>query len=890
MRNSLLLIPPQITFLAIPIAHMIRFFITITVFAISLGSTANSAEPLASITPDQEKFFEAKIRPVLIASCFECHGPNKQQAGLRLDHREFMIQGGESGSVLEPGNLEESRLWAVLQHDPLDTQMPPDSKLAENKLADFRAWIEMGAPWPAEERPSLSDGEHAIDWKSHWAFQPIARPVPPTTQNGNWAETAIDLFILQQLEAESISPSPEADRETLIRRLKYDLLGLPPSYEETLEFKNDRSPEAYSRLVERYLNSPHFGERWARYWMDVARYADTKGYVFQEDRNYPEAWRYRDWLVQAFNNDMPYDRFIALQLAADQASQEPNDLHAMGYLTLGRRFLNNQHDIIDDRIDVVSRGLMGLTVTCARCHDHKYDPIPTADYYSLYGVFASCEEPKDGPSPLRMVDKEKLVQPVVFVRGSPRNRGESVPRQFLSVVAGEDRKPFEKGSGRLEMAHAIASRENPLTARVWANRVWGHLIGNPLVRTPSDFGVRSDPPTHPELLDWLAGALIDSGWSTKQLIREIILSRTYRQSSRQRPELTESDPDNALVSHMNRRRTDFEALRDSMLMVAGRLDSTIGGTSADITTQPFVTRRTVYAFIDRQNLPGVFRTFDFAGPDTHVPQRYETNVPQQALFLMNSPFVMEQAEHLAQNLPEGTPNDRIRQLYKTVLQREPSEQELPIAGQFLQISPAPQSDSTNTPWQYGYGELDPEAGVLQSFTQFPSFTGTSWQGGDKLPDEKIGWAMLHKDGGHVGNDLQHAVVRRWKVPQDGRLSIRGTLKHPNAEGDGVRGRILLSGTLQMDVWQAHNNQTETRVREFDVKAGQTIDFVTDLKGSYSHDSFEWKVRLSLNQPDAEERLRFSSENEFAGPPPQPLDPWAQLAQILLLSNEFQFID
>lgn len=890
MRSPLLLILPRITFPPIPILPMVRLCHLIAVFALLFGSISKAEQPQPAITPAQEKFFETRIRPVLAESCFECHGPKKQQAGLRLDHRTFMIAGGESGSVLTPGQADESRLWAVLQHDPLDTQMPPKAKLPDDRLADLRRWIEMGAPWPAEDRPELIGNLHATDWKNHWSFQPIARPQPPATQNQDWPESAIDRFVLERLEAESIAPSGEADRATLIRRVKYDLLGLPPTHEETQTFVNDPSPEAYARLVEGYLNSPHLGERWARYWMDVARYADTKGYVFQEDRNYPDAWKYRDWLIKAFYNDMPFDRFIVLQLAADQASEDPNDLHAMGYLTLGRRFLNNPHDIIDDRIDVVSRGLMGLTVTCARCHDHKYDPIPTADYYSLYGVFASCEEPKNDPSPLRMVDKEKVVQPVVFRRGSPSDRGKQVPRQFLQVVAGEDRKPFEKGSGRLEMSQAIASADNPLTARVWANRVWGHLIGNPLVRTPSDFGVRSDPPTHPELLDWLAGSLIDSGWSTKELIREIVLSKTYRQRSQSRPEIMERDPDNELLSHMNRRRTDFETLRDSMLAVSGRLDTTLGGQPQDITSQPFPTRRTVYAFIDRQNLPGVFRTFDFAGPDTHAPERYETNVPQQALFLMNSPFVMQQAQHLTDNLPETDRETRIRELYKRVLQRAPLENELQIASQFLDTSPHPVHESTENRWQYGYGELDPEQGVLKSFTRFPHFTGSAWQGGDKLPDEKLGWATLNKDGGHVGNDLQHAVVRRWIVPHDGRFSLRGTLKHQTAEGDGVRGRILLSGVLQMDVWEAHNSETETRVPEFEVKAGQSIDFVTDLKGSVSHDSFNWPVRISLVSADGGERLRISSEKEFAGPAPQPLDPWSQLAQVLLLSNEFQFID
>jgi hypothetical protein len=327
-----------------------------------------------------------------------------------------------------------------------------------------------------------------------------------------------------------------------------------------------------------------------------------------------------------------------------------------------------------------------------------------------------------------------------------------------------------------------------------------------------------------------------------------------------------------------------------MLAVTGRLDSAVGGKPEDITAQPFPTRRTIYAFIDRQNLPGVFRTFDFASPDTHAPRRFETNVPQQALFLMNSPFVMEQADHLAQLLPNAAPETRIRQLYRTVLQREPLEGELQVAKQFLETAPEPTAVTPATSWQYGYGEIDPEEGVLKSFTPLPHFTGSAWQGGSKLPDPKLGWATLNQTGGHVGNDLQHAVVRRWKVPHDGRLRIRGTLKHPNSEGDGVRGRVLLSGVLQLGVWDAYNNEAETRVSEFDVKAGQTIDFVTDLKGSLSHDSFHWPVRLTLEPSDGAGQFRASSAREFSGPAPRPLGPWSQLAQVLLLSNEFQFID
>jgi hypothetical protein len=624
--------------------------------------------------------------------------------------------------------------------------------------------------------------------------------------------------------------------------------------------------------------------------MDLARYSDTKGYVFQEDRNYPFAYTYRDWLIRSFNQDLPYDQFIKYQLAADRIVKDDKaNLAAMGFLTVGRRFLNNQQDIIDDRIDVTFRTFQGLTVTCARCHDHKYDPIPIKDYYSLYGVFASSQEPRDLPmieepkntpevqafeaelkkredvvrtateklkgeylakmrtataiadylSAAReakgterfqlasLADQRKLnaamignwktfldgkaqidpvfaayralaaipedefaaksteaiakvkdghpriaealkkaklatfndvckaygevlaspgddkalaavfgalgpfdwneqtfervvnrkerddlraqkrkvdefrakspvaparamvmtegrpTQPVVFLRGNPNNRGPQVPRQFPELLAGPDRKPFADGSGRFEMAKMIADVKNPLTARVMVNRVWGHLFGQALVRTPSDFGVRSDPPTHPQLLDWLASRFVESGWSVKELHRLIVTSATYQQSSATPENLAKLDPENRLLARMSHKRITFEGLRDGLLDVGGKLDRTVGGRSVDIFKTPFATRRAVYGFIDRQNLPGTFRSFDFALPDTHAPQRFTTTVPQQALFLMNSPFVIEQAKAVLARTPEGDPAKRIAELYRIVYARKPTADETTSAVEFV---------------------------------------------------------------------------------------------------------------------------------------------------------------------------------------------------------------
>lgn len=718
-------------------------------------------------------FFEKKVRPVLVEHCISCHGPKKQQAGLRLDLREAAFKGSDAGPVLVPGQPEKSLLVQALQHKG-DLKMPPKGKLPANVIDDLTTWVKLGAPWPADRVVDKSD---VPDPKKHWAFQPVRKPSPPAVQTQGWARTPIDHFILAKLESKGLRPNPTADRRTLIRRLKFDLLGLPPTMDEVLAFEKDTAADAYERLVDRYLAAPHFGERWARHWLDVARYADTKGYVFQEERRYPYAYAYRDHVIKAFNDDLPYDQFVVQQLAGDRLvakGEAPASVQAaMGFLTLGRRFLNNVHDIIDDRIDVVGRGLLGLTVGCARCHDHKYDPISIKDYYSLYGVFASSVEPKDLPligepertpeyiafekklnelkaavekykeehkkelaegnrkfrDGLRALEKKvdafqassphappramilqdlpRPFEPRVFLRGNPTNPGPPVPRQFLEVLAGAKRAPFKEGSGRLELARAIAAKENPLTARVLVNRLWLHLFGQGLVTSPSDFGVRSDPPSHPELLDYLAARFMEDGWSIKKTIRAIVLSQVYRQTSADNPAAAKLDPENRLLARAPRRRLDFEALRDALLFVSGKLDAKMYGPPVDLAAMPFTGRRTIYGFIDRQNLPGMFRTFDFANPDTTNPQRYLTTVPQQALFLLNSPFVLEQARALLRRAEMAEAKDahaKIELLHRAVYARSPDADEVRLAAEFLRrteaFAPPPGALGTPlSPWE-----------------------------------------------------------------------------------------------------------------------------------------------------------------------------------------------
>jgi hypothetical protein len=773
--------------------------------------------------------------------------------------------------------------------------MPPDEKLPDAVVADFVRWIEMGAPDPREDTAARSETTSDPNaGNEHWAFVRPERRSPPSVKNAAWSRADMDRFVLARLEQAGLEPAPDACPHTLVRRVYMDLIGLPPTADEAEGFQTDPSDEAFVQMIDGLLASKHFGERWGRHWLDVARYADTKGYVFNEDRNYPKAYTYRDWVIQAFNDDMPYDEFLLAQIAGDQiAPDEPQTLAAMGFLTLGRRFLNNKHDIIDDRIDVVCRGTMALTVTCARCHDHKYDPIPTADYYSLYGVFASSHEPKDDPSPLRLVDAETPSEPVVFIRGNSGSRGQPVPRQFLRVLAGDARRPFQQGSGRLELAQAISSPKNPLTARVLVNRVWVHLFGRGLVRTPSDFGTRSDPPSHPDLLDYLAASFIEDGWSIKRLIRRIVLSRTYRQASSGDPAGEQLDPENRLLWRMNRRRVDLEAMRDSVLAVSGQLDKTVGGPSVRLTTQPFATRRTVYGFIDRQNLPGMFRTFDFASPDTHAPGRFTTTVPQQALFLMNSPFVQEQAEHLVARPDVAGVEDqaqRVRQLYRIVHARDPSPEETALGLEFIgDIQSAGNVSVVLSEWQYGYGQFDKTTQQVTEFKRLPHWTGSAWQGGAELPDPKIGWVILHADGGHPGNDQKHAAVRRWTAPGDGTVAIAGTLKHPSDKGDGVRARVVSSRSGVVGHWEVHHGEVATHVETLNVQSSDTIDFLTDCRDGPSFDGFGWIVTVRM-EPSGKPMTQSNSASDFHGPHPKQLGAWAQYAQVLLLSNEFSYVD
>ena len=829
--------------------------------------------------------FENKIRPVLVESCYGCHS---QEAGtmegeLALDNRASLLRGSRSGPVIVPGDPAASLLIRAIEyHDPA-LQMPPDGRLPDDTVAAFRQWIELGAPDPRDgEAPDVETVATRAD--QHWAFQKPVKPNVPEDASG-WSRTDIDRLVVSKLSEAELAPSTEADRRTLIKRLYFDLAGLAPSIDEIEAFVNDDDPQAYEKLVERLLASKQFGERWARHWLDVARFADTKGYVFTEGRDFPHAYKYRDWVIDAFNADMPIDRIMKLQLAADRMQESPTDeehLAAHGFMTLGRRFINNQDDIAADRIDVIFRGMMGLTVACARCHDHKYDPISDEDYYAAYGVLQSSREQQDDKHPLRLVDKDQPENVGVFIRGASHNRGPVVERGFPAMFAGFAPE-VEAGSGRLEMAEAIVHPDNPLTARVFVNRVWGQLFGEHLVDTPSDFGLRCDPPRQQAVLDYLAADFMQRGWSLRRLVRELVGSSTYRQSSMPNAELLAADPENQLWGRANRRRLDFESVRDRLLAAAGQLDTHVGGESENITAGDGGRRRTLYAHIDRQNLPNLFRTFDFASPDAHSPERPQTLVPQQALFLMNGKLTERVAVAITDELDTADVQAGIKQLYRRILAREPSDAELGLAESFL-ARHEPQQLPPDV-WSFGFGQV---ASGQVRFESLPHFTENRWQPKPSFPDDAFGYVSVTPGGGHPGRSTEVSSIRRWTAPRSGTLIVDGELVRPEHRGDGIDGAVVSSHRGIVAEWTVQQGTAPTAIRIDEVVAGEHIDFVVSCRENDAFDSYSWQVTLTLENPG--DRQTWHTERDFHGPPSKPLDLWAQYAQVLLMSNEFLYVD
>ncbi len=827
-----------------------------------------------------DEFFETKIRPVLAKNCYACHATTRM-GGLDVSSREGLLKGGEIGPAIVPGRPEDSLLLQSVTHSHERLKMPLGlPRLTDEQISNLADWIKAGAEWPrtAASIPKKTNFTITAEQRGFWSFQPVRKPKIPAVRHAAWARTDIDRLLLQPIEAKGVTLAPPALKRTLLRRAYFDLTGLPPSAEQIEAFERDASPDAFAKVVNQLLDSPRYGERWARYWLDVARYSDDR-LESEVDAPYENSFRYRDWVIRAFNEDMPYDRFVKAQIAGDLMGETEK-----GKYSAGLGFYALRPDTQEDRVDVTGRAFLGLTTGCAQCHNHKFDPIPTTDYYALLGVFAStknselplaaddvvkdykarakavedkkaeirdflyaqaremgallasqtaryvtavrtgegvekldagtlarwksylarerfdhpylkdwgrdqfdatkfqervlavlkerkavdeentfrrAEAKKKGPKaaveltalkaesfylwrdlffndfygnvfkqeddgllyygPNRgyyesdgtierflsgvwkehlnrlreelaalksnlpaqypflhtIADSDKLKTERVRLGGVEDNQGEEVPRRFLTILApGLDPQPFTKGAGRLELAEAIADRNNPLTARVMVNRIWTHHFGTGLVRTPSDFGFMGDRPSNAELLDYLAARLVESGWSIKSLHREIMLSSAYRLSSARVAANADLDPDNRLYWRANVRRLDVESLRDSLLAVSNELDLETGGRAQRL-TELSNKRRSVYGFVSRRHLDSTLALFDFPNANQTSEKRTVTITPPQQLFFMNGPFVMDRARALAGQA--GT----VEVLYRRIFGRAPQPAESQLGAQYL---------------------------------------------------------------------------------------------------------------------------------------------------------------------------------------------------------------
>jgi hypothetical protein len=763
---------------------------------------------------DEAAYFETQVRPLLAQRCFACHSrrSNMVEGDLLLDSAEGWLRGGARGRAIDPTDVRQSLVSKAIRYNDPDLQMPPAEKLSDREIAVLERWMEKGAPFPIEARGHDDlDPSDPVAGKRHWAYQPLRRRTLPRVGDSEWTKSFVDYWIFSALEREGLRPVLPAKPIDLLRRVTFGLVGLPPSPEQQASYLADPTDAAFERLVDHLLSSPEFGRRWGRHWLDLARYADSNG--LDENFLFREAWRYRNWVIDAVNADMPLDQFLLEQIAGDllpYSSLEERDRQriAAGFLVVGPKVLlgvnpkRQRMDVADEQLETIGRTVLGQTLGCARCHDHKFDPIPTMDYYAMAGILTSTnvmekrymlneqrvmerlvglgpdgealddayerywrdEHPqwktrmdkakavlevlkkgngrsfeeslaKDAPyfaeiaksSEVSLEDRIAAQEALVKELGRERDRAPSippramipadmptpgdepirhagkfdepravVPRGFLRVLLDQEPPPIAGGqSGRIELARWLTARDQRsgwLAARVQANRVWHHLMGRGLVRTVDNFGRTGEAPTHPELLDSLALELIQNDWSTKALIRKIVLSRAYAASSQQDPDNASIDPENRFWWRALRRRLDPESLRDAMLLCAGTLDrmqaeSTVSylGDQATAVGKNLVRRRTDFEFrsvflpVIRNDLPEIFNVFDFANPQATTGDRPSTNVPMQGLFLLNDESVIKAAEAIAgrllQESPTASPEDLVQQLFTRVVGRGPGHQE-----------------------------------------------------------------------------------------------------------------------------------------------------------------------------------------------------------------------
>jgi hypothetical protein len=1084
-----------------------------------------AADPSPNVAAEGIAFFESKIRPILVDNCYDCHAADTdQKASLQLDTRAGVLKGGDTGPAVVAGDPAKSLLVQAVKYQNDHLRMPPDGKLSDEDIDALEQWVTMGAPDPRDGARALTKIEQHLDAaKTHWAFQPVIDPRPGSLDDLTGTVGA-----------------PMADRRMLIRRAYLDLVGVPPTISEVDAFAADTSPQAFERVVDGLLADPRYGERWGRHWLDVARYADSEGgnAAKNDSDALPFAWTYRDYVIQSFNDDKPYDRFIQEQLAADQldSASDPRTLAGLAFLTIGwRKSGTIDDDTLDNAIDTIGRGLLGLTVSCARCHDHKLEPITTQDYYGLFAVLKSCREPATVPAlpqaetpevvefrrvnralrseyarlsikaastaahkarsrlgdylvlaeesgwkkqddnkevfgwvkkrelhgtihdyvvgsrktwieqhpqvfgpflefitkqkldpqpalhpmvaqafstpaatlaevgqrynevfarvdglwrvrnaariampveltpaelnayssdyfdfldtfqppfidkldaledqlplpdanleslrqvllakgspvrfpsdqvrrvgiipigepdlssptisevtklikqhpgapawPMAFCDKPEPFAGYVYVRGDSAVRGPDAPRRFITAFRDLFPNTFpEKKSGRLELAQAITSPRNPLTARVIVNRVWAWHFGTPIVGTPSDFGFQGDKPTNQPLLDHLAAWFMEHGWSFKRLHKYLMLSAAYRRAD------------------FPPRPLELESLRDAVLAVSGRLELTRFGKPVRGGTD---TRRTVYGFVSRSLLPSLYRSFDFPNPMFSAPQRARSMLVPRALILMNSPLLVDSAKALAASLMKACADDvaRVDELYRRVLQRSPDESELQTALAYMAAYPPndivhPESRD----WQYGFGVFDGETKSLKTFVSIPSFDGKAFRANATSDDGKSGAVMLDAMGGDAGPGAGLSSIRRWVAPEHGAVDITAELTHADPETAGIVARIISSRTGQLGQWEAIGNSVPTNLKSVAVKKGDMIDFVVSSHADKDPGPYQWSP--SILMPDAEmpgmdgTPRRWDARTDFADPgkPAQPLTALEELSQALLLSPEFALVE
>jgi hypothetical protein len=720
---------------------------------------------------DAEELFEQKVLPVLSGTCLKCHGGEKVSGGLRLDSRAAILKGGDSGPAIVPGDPDSSLIVQAIRHED-GLEMPPKKpRLSDATITDFERWVKLGAPDP---RASQSESEDRKA-RRHWAFQPVRRVEPPKVRDGAWVRTPVDAFILAKLEERAWPPAPVASRAEWIRRVSFDLTGLPPTPEEVEAYLGDPSIDADERLVDRLLSSPHYGERWAQHWLDVVRFAETEGYEY--DRHIPDAWRYRDYVIDALNRDNPFDRFLVEQIAGDEvAPEDPESLVATMFHRLGpiRRNAGNpeialsRNEVLTERTDILGTAFLGLTVGCARCHNHKLEPITQKDYYRLQAfvaatgehniVLASAEEQKDWearnktfqdqiqqlkrkakratkeekerleteiealedqtPAPLATIpstwnDFKQRTEIHVLKRGVWENKGEPVGPRPLGILVSEDLPELapDVPDPRTRLARWLTAPAHPLTARVLVNRLWQRHFGTGLVKTVNDFGTRGDRPSHPDLLDWLATTLVENGWRLKPVHRLLVLSSTYRQSSRspKTAEAERSDPENRLLWHFPRRRLDAEEIRDAMLAVSGRLNLKAGGPSVMVPVDPELVRllykpsqwmvaatprehdrRSIYLMAKRNLRLPFMETFDAPALLTSCARRESSTHAPQALELLNGRLSNDLADAFARRLEREAgpePTRIVDRAFLLALGRPPTADERTLSLAFLREQP-----------------------------------------------------------------------------------------------------------------------------------------------------------------------------------------------------------